>query len=332
MTVLRGALVGCGFFAQFHVDSWRRMDGVELVAACDLDLARAAAVAPRAYTNMEDLLAAEKLDFVDIATRPETHLSLVEQAAAAGLAIICQKPMAPSLADARQMVEIANRAGARLMIHENWRWQPWYREVQRRLAAGDIGEPVTYRFRIRKRDGSGDTPYAAQPYFRQMPRLLIYETLIHALDTARFLFGDIDAVAALTRRLNPVIAGEDFAQILVTHQAGIAGIVDGHRFTDLAPDSPPLGDAEFEGQAGVLSVAASGDVYRNGRLVWRNTVSQGYRGDSVHATQSHFIQCLRTGDCFETGAAGYLYSYAAAEAAYRSAQEARVVKVREFFV
>lgn len=209
MATLKGGIIGCGYFAQFHIEAWRRMPEVELAAACDLDLARARQAAGRAYASAEEMLGREKLDFVDIATRPDTHLPLVRQAAAHGIAAICQKPMAPNWPGAVAMVEAAEPAGTPLMIHENWRWQPWYRVAREMICRGDIGPPVAYRFVTRKRDGLGEAPYAHQPYFRQMPRLLIYETLVHQIDTARFLFGEIASVYAQARRYNPRIAGED---------------------------------------------------------------------------------------------------------------------------
>jgi D-apiose dehydrogenase len=69
------------------------------------------------------MLAAEKLDFVDIITTVESHRPLVELAAGHGLPVICQKPFALDMADARAMVEACERAGVPLMVHENFRWQ-----------------------------------------------------------------------------------------------------------------------------------------------------------------------------------------------------------------
>ena len=329
ITTLRGGIIGCGFFAQFHIDAWKRMLGVELVAACDPDLDRARAAAPRAYASAEKMLDSEELDFVDIATRPETHLEMVRLAASRGLAAICQKPMAPTLADSVAMVETVDRIGTRLMIHENWRWQPWYRVIRARVLAGDIGDPVTYCFRIRRNDGGGSEPYRLQPYFRTMPRLLLYETMIHPVDTARYIFGDLRSVFAIKRRINPAIAGEDMSLAVLTHADGLSGIADGHRFLNLAEASPPLGETFFEGSGGWLHVAATGDVFGNGQLVWRNDVTEGYRGDSVGATQRHFVECLRSGEMFETGAREYLHSYAAVEAAYRSSEQGRAVAIDE---
>ena len=79
------------------------------------------------YSNLGDMLDAVRPDFVDLATPPETHVGLVEEAARCGVPILCQKPMAPSMEEARQMVRTCRERGVRLMINENWRWQPWYR-------------------------------------------------------------------------------------------------------------------------------------------------------------------------------------------------------------
>ena len=108
---------------------------------------RARAAAPRAYTSAEEMLQAEELDFVDIATRSTTHLELVSMAAERGLAIICQKPMAPDWETACRMVEISESHGVRVMIHDNWRWQSWYRAAGAFIARGDIGTPLAYGFR-----------------------------------------------------------------------------------------------------------------------------------------------------------------------------------------
>lgn len=324
MKKLRGGIAGCGFFAQFQIDAWSRIEGVELAAAADPDLERAKKAAPKAYSSLEEMLDVEQLDFVDIATRPETHLELTRMALERGVPVICQKPLAPTWAEAREIAAIVGKLGVPFMVHENWRWQPWFREAAQRVKSGDIGKPITYLFRTRKRDGFGAEPYTAQPYFKRMPRLLIYETLIHQIDTARFIFGDVASVYAETRQINPLIAGEDLAYLILSHASGLAGCVDGNRFAHAGipgpmEDSAPMGDAIFEGEAGFMMVTAAGDVLINGRRVWENAVQTGYRGDSVRATQQHFVKELLGGRQFESGAEEYLRSFGVVEAAYRSA-------------
>jgi D-apiose dehydrogenase len=316
---LRGGIVGCGFFSQFHLEAWGRLPDVAIVAAADPDLRRAQEAAPRAYTTAEEMFERESLDFVDISTRPEWHLPLVDLAVRHKVPVICQKPIAPSWEAAVQLVEIAEAGGVPLMIHENWRWQPWYREAARRIAAGAIGNPVAYMFRTRRKDGLGESPYPNQPYFARMPRLLIYETLVHHIDTARYLFGEVTSVLARTRRCNPIILGEDQAILTLTHESGLCGVIDGHRFADPIPDGPAMGDAVLEGDEAVLTILATGDIYRNREKIWENTVSTGYRGDSVLATQRHFIENLRNGVPFESGGRAYLRTVRVVEAAYESA-------------
>jgi predicted dehydrogenase len=328
--LLRGALVGCGFFGQIQLEAWRRMDDVDIVAACDVDLQRAQAVAPRAYSDASEMLEAEKdLDFLDIATRPDTHLPLVRLGLKHRLPIICQKPMAPDLASAIEIALAADEADVPVMIHENWRWQPWYREACRRIAAGEIGMPVTYRFRHRQRDGLGPSPYPNQPYFKDMPRLLMHETLVHYIDTARFLFGEIAGVYARTRRKNAIIAGEDAALILIDHAQAVSGVIDGNRYLNPEQPGPAMGEAWFEGDENWIRVESNGRLFLGHDLAWEPSSMEGYKGDSVRATQQHFIECLRSGMRFETDARDYLHTFIAVEAAYRSADSGTRVRPKD---
>ena len=251
-STLKGAIIGCGWFAENHRQAWLQIPEVEIVAAADLRLDRAQRFAKRAYCSAEQMLDCEQLDFVDIATHAASHLHMVSLACQRGIPIICQKPIAPDWAGAIKIVNIADAAGVRLMIHENWRWQPWYRVAHEMIARGDIGAPIDYGFRFRRRDGLGDEPYTEQAYFRQEPRLIIQVTLVHHIDTARFLFGEIDSVYAQASRRNPRIAAEDQAIMTLTHESGTHGWVDGHRFLDPNPDGPAMGDAFFEGEGGHL--------------------------------------------------------------------------------
>ena len=81
-TVFRGGIVGCGFFAQHHLEAWRRIPEVEIVAACDLQLERAGQAAPRAYVSAEEMLDREELDAIlvcgDNATAKQRVIEIVQ--------------------------------------------------------------------------------------------------------------------------------------------------------------------------------------------------------------------------------------------------------------
>src|SRR6516162_4514135 len=101
---LKGVMIGAGFFARFQAEAWNRIERVEIVAVADPLPGRAAAFAleygiPRSYTDAAAMLDRENADFVDIVTRPESHSALTDLAAEHCRAVICQKPMAPTLSE-----------------------------------------------------------------------------------------------------------------------------------------------------------------------------------------------------------------------------------------
>jgi predicted dehydrogenase len=315
--------------------SWQRVTGAQMVAACDLDASKAEAFARdfgmKAYPSLGAMLDAERPDFVDVATRPSTHVPLVEQIAARLLPVLCQKPMAETWEDASRLAKIAREAGIRLMINENWRWQAWYRKIHAAIGEGKIGKPFYYSMQTRNNDGMGDSPYPNQPYFKDMPRLLLIETLVHHLDTARFLMGDVEEVYCQTAKLNPVIRAEDFVLIQLRHKSGVRGVIDGNRAS--RPDEPgqAMEVARFEGFEKTIRLRHTGEVSLGGERLFSAQGVPGYRGDSCRATQQHFVDCLASGDEFETEATDYLRrTVALVESCYRSAAENRPVRLEEF--
>jgi D-apiose dehydrogenase len=331
----RGVLVGAGYFARFQAEAWKRIPAAEIVAVADSAPGKARAFAaefgiPRAYESAAEALDRERPDFVDVATRPESHLELTRDAARRGIHVICQKPMAPAWDDCVRMAEACEAAGVRLLIHENWRWQPWYREVRRLLDAGDLGDVFQFTFRWRTGDGRGSEPYTAQPYFREMPRLLVYETLVHLLDTARFLGGEIASVFCTNRRINPVIAGEDQSIVLVTFRTGVPGLIDANRMSGPVSAPVAMNSLAVEGTRAALRSSPDGRLWlteygQSEREHTFPTTDTGYKGDSVRATQAHLIECLRSGRRSESDGRDYLNTVRAVFACYRSAETGRPV-------
>ena len=333
--MLRGVTVGCGFFSRIQMESWQRVTNAQMVAACDLDQAKAQAFCKdfgmTAYTDLDAMIEREQPDFVDVATRPSTHVPLVEKIAARKLPVLCQKPMAETWDEARRLVNVAKRAGIRLMINENWRWQGWYRKIHDLIGQGKIGRPFYYSMQTRNRDGVGDSPYPYQPYFKDMPRLLVIETVVHHIDTARFLMGDIDEVYCQIDRLNPVIRAEDFVLMILRHKNGVRGVIDGNRASLPDDAGPAMELSRFEGFEGTVRLGHSGEVFLGKDRVFSASGVKGYRGDSCRNTQQHFVDCLASGDEFETEAGDYLKrTVAVVEACYRSAAENRPVRISEF--
>src|SRR5215208_6401679 len=121
----RIAIAGCGFWAQFQSAAWLELPGVRVAAVCDRDPQKAAALARRlgvtaVYDDPDAMLAAERPDVLDVITDPATHAELAHLAARHRVPVICQKPLATTLAEAEAMVGACAAAGVPLMVHENW--------------------------------------------------------------------------------------------------------------------------------------------------------------------------------------------------------------------
>src|SRR5574341_786838 len=221
---LRVALVGCGFASEFHLKAWRMVPGVEVVALCDPDPVSREARGrefgvSRAVASVSDLVREIEADAYDVVTPPGTHRAVAEQLVAAGKPVLCQKPLAETMEDARAIVDLYERRHVRLMVNENWRWRPWFQEIRRELQAGAVGEPFYARLGIRSPavvptpDHPDTFLLPRQPRLKTMPRLLVLEFLVHHVDTMRFLFGEVDSVYVQTRSPARTVAGESLVTV-----------------------------------------------------------------------------------------------------------------------
>ncbi|MCV2888795.1 Gfo/Idh/MocA family protein [Ruegeria aquimaris] len=335
MTRLRVACAGAGYFSQYHLGSWSRMDNVDLVGTCDRDIARASATGLPGFDDLARMLTETQPDLLDIILPPEAQAEAIRTALAQGIkAMICQKPFCRDLAEARQITAEAEAAGALLVIHENFRFQPWYRAAKQAIDGGRIGAVQQVTFRLRPGDGQGPDAYLdRQPYFRTMERLLIHETAVHWIDTFRYLLGEPTAVYADLRRINPVIAGEDAGLILFDHPGGVRALFDGNRCLDHAADNRrrTMGEALIEGLDGSLSLRGDGSLWHrrfgapDATCILPPDNFDGFGGDCVHALQTHVLSSLMARKPPENRARDYLRVLEIEAAVYASAATGRKI-------
>ncbi|MBA3506905.1 MAG: Gfo/Idh/MocA family oxidoreductase [Betaproteobacteria bacterium] len=337
MTRLRIAGIGAGYFSRFHLEGWRSVPDAEVVAWCDAEPGKAEAAtqdfgALRTYTDATTMLDAVKPDLVDIVTPPESHAALVALAHARGIPVICQKPLTPSWDESVALVEAAERARVALIVHENFRFQPWYREAKRLLDSGFLGMPHAIAFRLRPGDGQGPRAYLdRQPYFQKMPRLLIVETAIHFIDTFRFLLGEVEAITARLRWMNPVIAGEDAGYLIFEFAGGTTGLFDGNRLNDHVAKNPrrTMGEMWLEGSAGVLRLDGEARLWwkphqrDEAEHIYERGPQDVFGGGACGHLQRHVVRHLSTGAPVENNGREYLANLRVQEAAYRSHAEGR---------
>jgi D-apiose dehydrogenase len=336
MSSFKGCLIGCGYVSQFHLDGWTRRKRGRLVAVCDLDESKAKAACKygvcTAYTDAREMFRNEKPDFVEICTRPESHLGLVRLAAEHGIHVLCQKPIAPTLGELEEMIAICDQAGVRFMVHENFRWRSWYLRMKAELESGKLGTPFRLGVEMHDQRCLKPSGLADQPYFYQMPRLILYEIGPHAIDLARYLFGEPYQVFATSQRLGGQ-AGEDVVHMTLWYPQGRIGLLDMSWCTAGR-------DTRSEWGLHHTWIEASGGTLRtrsDGQLEWFGvgqstevlpvTIDPDPMVEGYALTQAHFLDCLETGNRFATDGEDTLRTMKIVFAGYESAANQKVVKL-----
>lgn len=336
----RVACLGAGFFSQFHHDGWRRLQDAQLIGVADHDLGKATATGHPAFNDLQQMLETTQPDILDVIVPPTAHADAISVAVKFDLKlIICQKPFCTSLTEARAMTALAKANGIHLIVHENFRFQPWFRTIKLAIQDGVIGEPMQATFRLRPGDGQGPNAYLErQPYFRTMPRFMIHETGVHYVDTFRFLFGNPTALYADLRKVNKVIAGEDAGLVTFDHPGGVRSLLDGNQNLDhgAANTRCTMGEGLFEGTHGTLTLLGDGSVQfrRFGSLIQKEILlpdkSGTFGGDCTFRLQKHAINALLGNGTLENEAEDYLNVIQIKNAIYDSAKIMSKVKLNNY--
>jgi inositol 2-dehydrogenase len=191
MAKLGVGVLGVGEMGRRHAENLRRLvPQARLVAVADVAGERARQVAAEleiehSERSLEKLLELKDVDCVVIATPDKFHARAIIQAAEAGKDILCEKPLATTLADAHAALEAVAKAGVRLQIGFMRRYDPAYAAAMQRVEAGEIGEPVLFKSLGRDKD---EPPIAA--YQSNVNGMIFYNNTIHDFDLARWLMRD----------------------------------------------------------------------------------------------------------------------------------------------
>ena len=174
---------------------------------------------------------------------------MVELAAEHGVAAICQKPLAWEMDDAKAMVQAMADRGLPFMVHENFRFQHPMRRIKELLDAGAIGRPFFGRISFR----TDFDVYSNQPWLVDNPRMIIIDVAVHLFDLARCFMGEPEALFTEAIRVNPRIAGEDVATVLMRMADGTC-IVDASYETRSDHPTYPQTFVVLEGTEGTITL------------------------------------------------------------------------------
>ncbi len=346
-------LIGCGFIGRFHSRNLRGAIRTELtparyIAVCDRELQRAhdfaAITAAEVVTNRaEDVLGAPGLNAVYICTETSEHPALVKHAAARGLAVFCEKPLASSLSEVEEMVQVVEAARVINQVGLVLRYSPVFTVLKELMSNPALGPLLTAHLRddqffpIRGHYASawrGDVQKAGGG--------TLIEHSIHDIDLFHWLFGDVEKVRCHTRFTSGHEGVEDVALVTFQHAGGVQTTLSSiWHAIDERPSTRRL-EIFYEGGWFATEHDFIGPIryqLRSGPEVEipADKVIERYREiaglDDVElqlATRGmledyRFLQCVQTGQAAFPGFRTALGAHRVVDACYRSARDGREV-------
>lgn len=289
------------------------------------------------YDNAERLLDEHELDFVDIITDVDTHALFTGMAAARGIPVICQKPMAPRFTDAAGMLAICDKQDVPLYIHENFRWQAPIRRLKEFLDGGVIGKP----FHARISFCSGFPVFDNQPFLRELEHFILTDIGSHILDVTRFLFGEAETLHCSTFKINKAIKGEDAAYVTLRMASGVLCSVEMSYASILPREVFPQTLVVVEGEQGSLTLGPDYKICIATRersyLVeappaeypWLDPLYTVVHSSIVGCNQN-LLSALQGAGTAETTGRDNLETVRLVWAAYASARENKLIHIQSF--
>jgi predicted dehydrogenase len=282
------AVIGMGAIGRVHARHLaHHVPGAELVLVVDkvAELAAEAGdeLGVRWSTRPEDALREPGVSAIVVAVPTPFHPGLIEQAAAAGVHVFCEKPLGLELAGAQRAVRAARSAGVRLQVGFQRRFDPDFLAAKRHIDSGAVGAVQLLRIAHRNR-----TPPHETELVERLGSIFVDMT-VHDFDTARWLVGEVDEVTAFERKRNAVS--------VLRFKNGALGIVDNSRYAGYGFEC----SAEVVGSDSTLRVGGRGrpldvDVLTACGALSRVAEDHIERHRTAYRDElRHFVACLRDG-------------------------------------
>ncbi|MCS6858772.1 MAG: Gfo/Idh/MocA family oxidoreductase [Abditibacteriales bacterium] len=320
---LRVGLIGCGGIAPTHLRAYQRSGMAQVVAVADVDARRAAALAEQAdataYENYLDMLEKERLDAVSVLTPPAWHRAITEVALAAGVHVLCEKPLATTAVDARAMAEAAQRSG-RLLVAQCHRFHEPVRRARDLIQAGDLGELLTYRNRFSYLRGTPDEITRGRGG-------VLLDNGSHASYIFRFLLGEVESAFGWARAEQLSRIEDLCVCTLILESAATAGVIE---LDGAAKPCPNV--IEVFGDKGAIVIDYDTGKSRfhpaSGEPVSLDdpTLPSGHRFDREVA---HFLHCILGDEEPTIGAEEGVTDLLVLEACYQSMTTGRKVHLEQ---
>ncbi len=222
---MKVGIVGAGTMGDAHARGWQATDATLVGVTAKTKstaLLLADAVNTRVFDSYEALL--QNVDIIDICTPTDLHKDMVLQAAAAGKHIICEKPIALNLEDAKEMIDACKKAQVRLFIAMVVRFFPQYRRAKEAVESGQVGELGVIRLKRVAYQPLGD-----EAWFTDESRSggLLVDLMLHDFDYARWLAGPVKRVYAKSIRSQNPDAPSDYALVTLSFENNAKALIEG---------------------------------------------------------------------------------------------------------
>jgi len=338
---LKGAIIGCGFFAHNHMQAWNEIKNIKIVAVCDLDKKKALSFSKKFkiahyYTDINKLLDEENIDFVDVVTTMETHLPIGKILSKRKVATSIQKPFAENLQDAKKIVSLYDKSKTPLMVHENFRWQTPLMTLKKLAKKYQLKKPQYSKISFRHANPVG---YTNQTYLYDLEEYLILDVGIHLYDLSRFFLGEAKSVYTINQNTNKKFKGETAFTSLVRHQNEGVSIIDASISSIKTPDrfAQTLVNVEYANGSIDLDYDYNITVHKKGlkklfkgnpkKLKWISKPWDQIQ-ESIVNTHNHFISCLNMKRVHDTSGADNIKSLSLVFASYQSNKKRREMKLK----
>jgi len=344
-STVRIGIVGSGSIARYaHIPGYQVQKGVEIVAACDVVYERAAEFAkdygiPHAYGSYEEMLANERLDAVSICTPNVAHRDATIAALEAGVHVLCEKPMAMNLREAREMAAAAERANRVLQIGLHWRFTGEAITLKRFIDAGELGDIYYGEATCMRRRGIPGWGVFTQKALQGGGALI--DIGVHTLDHTMWLMGNPRPVSVM---------GVTYAAF--GKRSEVVSIWEPWDTTKFDVDDMGVALVRFENGASLIlrtSWAANiAEAYQETRVLGTHggaymsplRIHKEMHGALVDITPTnlpefkphskeieHFISCVRGDNACAVGIDSVLYTQAVLDAIYQSADTGHEVRL-----
>lgn len=339
---VRIGIIGAGRFAETHLDHFERIDGAQVVALCRRNEDALREMQKRfgissGYTDYRDMLAAGDIDAVSIVTPTSSHRQIALDAISAGLHVLCDKPLALTAADAREMLDAAEKAGVVHSTNFNQRGNTTLGRIKRYVDAGYVGELIHINVRWGQSMFEDSRPEMLS--WRGMSSMgggTVYE-LIHVFDAVRFLGGEVIRVLALLRTSIPhrkfsdapggidVDAPDSSAFLLELENGAYAVIHTSWVSRGTEPDGRSVVQFEVTGPKG--RIMSDGRYGLLGANMDVGQFSELDPGEPYPQPYELFVNAIQTGEPVESSFFDGVKAAEIADAAFLSAREDRWVEL-----